>query len=285
MSFGIPVRNGLAIGLGTSVGLRNGNLWTPEVANTALWLDGSDTTTITLNSGNVSQWNDKSGNGRNFSQSTATAQPAYTANQLNGLPALIFDGVDDFLDGGQVLDLIGGLAIFMVVRQRSAADNLVQPYMSRANVTTLQNGHWFMRDMVSSQPASVSFASVRLNGGATTYSGSLNGTQDANYHIIGFRYSQTANQIQALRDGASSANAATVGTPVTPTVNCRIASADEATARFANIDVCEIVVLQVSLPAAADPLRQRTEGYLAWKYGLQANLPVTHPYRNAPPKV
>ena len=29
--------------------------------------------------------------------------------------------------------------------------------------------------------------------------------------------------------------------------------------------------------------RQRVEGYLAWKWGLQANLPVGHPYKNAPP--
>jgi len=29
--------------------------------------------------------------------------------------------------------------------------------------------------------------------------------------------------------------------------------------------------------------RELVEGYLAWKWGLQANLPVDHPYRNAPP--
>jgi hypothetical protein len=75
-----------------------------------------------------------------------------------------------------------------------------------------------------------------------------------------------------------------VGTPVTPTVNCRIASADDATARFANIDVCEIVAVQAGL-IATDPIRQRIDGYLAWKYGLQANLSVAHPYRNAPPTV
>jgi len=28
---------------------------------------------------------------------------------------------------------------------------------------------------------------------------------------------------------------------------------------------------------------QQIEGYLAWKWGLQANLPVGHPYKNAPP--
>ncbi len=29
--------------------------------------------------------------------------------------------------------------------------------------------------------------------------------------------------------------------------------------------------------------RQKVEGYLAWKYGVQANLPVSHPYFSSPP--
>jgi len=29
--------------------------------------------------------------------------------------------------------------------------------------------------------------------------------------------------------------------------------------------------------------RQQIEGYLAWKWGLQANLPANHPYFFAPP--
>ena len=29
--------------------------------------------------------------------------------------------------------------------------------------------------------------------------------------------------------------------------------------------------------------RQQMEGYLAWKWGLQANLPANHPFKNAPP--
>jgi hypothetical protein len=30
---------------------------------------------------------------------------------------------------------------------------------------------------------------------------------------------------------------------------------------------------------------QRIEGYLAWKWGLQGNLPATHPNRNRPPLI
>jgi hypothetical protein len=29
--------------------------------------------------------------------------------------------------------------------------------------------------------------------------------------------------------------------------------------------------------------RQKIEGYLAWKWGIQASLPAAHPYRNAAP--
>jgi hypothetical protein len=29
--------------------------------------------------------------------------------------------------------------------------------------------------------------------------------------------------------------------------------------------------------------RQKIEGYLAWKWGLQASLPIGHPYKSAAP--
>jgi hypothetical protein len=32
-----------------------------------------------------------------------------------------------------------------------------------------------------------------------------------------------------------------------------------------------------------DTNRQKIEGYLAWKWGLQGSLPIGHPYKNAPP--
>jgi hypothetical protein len=46
------------------------------------WIDGSDTATITLNGSRVSQWNDKSGNGYNTTQTNATYQPARNGNYV-----------------------------------------------------------------------------------------------------------------------------------------------------------------------------------------------------------
>ena len=54
------------------------------------WWDASDSATVTLNSGNVSAWADKSGNGRTLSQATAANQPAYTTGAVNGRNAIVW---------------------------------------------------------------------------------------------------------------------------------------------------------------------------------------------------
>lgn len=54
------------------------------------WWDASDSATVTLNSGNVSEWADKSGNGRTLSQATAANQPAYTTGAVNGRNAIVW---------------------------------------------------------------------------------------------------------------------------------------------------------------------------------------------------
>jgi hypothetical protein len=47
-----------------------------------------------------------------------------------------------------------------------------------------------------------------------------------------------------------------------------------------NGSIYEIIVFSSTLSAND---RQRVEGYLAWKWGLQNNLPSTHPYRKISP--
>ncbi len=61
-----------------------------NIAGLALWLDGSDSKSITLNGSTVAQWNDLSGNGRHATQATAASQPTFTANARNGRSALTF---------------------------------------------------------------------------------------------------------------------------------------------------------------------------------------------------
>ena len=67
-----------------------GGLWTPANISTALWLDAADASTITQSLGDVSQWDDKSGNGNDVSNGAASTQPAYLATGWNGNPTVSF---------------------------------------------------------------------------------------------------------------------------------------------------------------------------------------------------
>lgn len=58
---------------------------TPPISGYSLWLDATDASSFTYSSGSlVSQWNDKSGNARHFTQSTASSQPTRNTNVFNG---------------------------------------------------------------------------------------------------------------------------------------------------------------------------------------------------------
>ncbi len=59
-----------------------------------MWLDASDSSTVQLTSGLVSQWGDKSGNNNHAIQNTASYRPTYSNNSI------VFDGIDDYLESG-----------------------------------------------------------------------------------------------------------------------------------------------------------------------------------------
>lgn len=68
-----------------------------------LWLDAAvgvyvdAGVTPATNGQTVQQWNDQSGNGNNATQATSTNRPTFTTGLVNSLPALVFDGIDNFM--------------------------------------------------------------------------------------------------------------------------------------------------------------------------------------------
>lgn len=63
-----------------------------SIAGLYSWWDAAAANSVTLNSGNVSEWRDLSGGGRHLSQPTAGNQPAYTTAGRNGRNCLTFSG-------------------------------------------------------------------------------------------------------------------------------------------------------------------------------------------------
>ena len=69
--------------------------FSPLDLSPTLWLDASDESTLSgPGGGAVSQWNDKSGNGYDLTQGTATNQPTTGIGTQNGLNVISFDGSD-----------------------------------------------------------------------------------------------------------------------------------------------------------------------------------------------
>lgn len=68
-----------------------------DINGITLWLDADDATTITESAGEVSQWDDKSGNGFDVVQATGTSQPTTDSVTINSRNAIDFDGVNDFM--------------------------------------------------------------------------------------------------------------------------------------------------------------------------------------------
>ena len=88
----------------STLGIVDSRAFTPLDLSPALWLDAADTATITESGGSVSQWNDKSGNGRHVSQATAAQQPTTGAATHNGRNVVSFNGSQDLRNAAPNLD-------------------------------------------------------------------------------------------------------------------------------------------------------------------------------------
>jgi hypothetical protein len=89
--------------------------FSPLYLSPALWLDASDTSTITESSGAVSEWRDRSVNAKHATQGTGTSQPSYILAAQNGLNAIRFDGSNDVLSISS-LTISGSFTIALAIK-------------------------------------------------------------------------------------------------------------------------------------------------------------------------
>lgn len=241
--------------------------WTPAAlgASLALWLDANDASTITLNGSTVSQWNDKSGNARHANQAVAANQPAYTTAGLNGNNVLTFDGVNDFfeLSTGILLD-DNFTHVHSVFVRATTGRHTVD--VGRTT-TPIGYGNWWYTD-------NVLYSNLRGSGFMTHGSSTATGT-----FINGLVRNNSGTQ--AYRNGTAFGTPQGAAVTGNVTLNA-VGRAQGSIAATHNGPMAEVIVGRSDL--STDD-RQKIEGYIAWKWGLQANLPVGHPYKDAPPTV
>jgi methionine-rich copper-binding protein CopC len=261
----------MALAVGLMGGRADARAWTPAdlPGQAALWLDASDGGTITLNGSTVSQWNDKSPNGRNATQTTATAQPTYTAGGLNGMSVLTLDGANDymsiaskFLDSTNRIiiavakDNIGGSG-GIITGQKAGSDSgvVLGTDGSRKYMYNYGNGGWMIAlsstigwSIAAAQTISTPYNAIIING-TVVVSDTLLKTPTA-------AAMDTVTEIGKYRTGGDS--------------------------NYGAYDIGELIVTTIDTDTT---YRQKLEGYLAWKWDLQASLPSDHPYKSAAPEV
>ncbi len=241
--------------------------WTPAEITTTVWLDAADSGTITESLGEVSQWNDKSGNSLHAEQATGSAQPTIVPSSLNGMAAIEFDGSNDFM-ALPVHNFGNETSLYMVARAHTLSGD-----------RTILN-----RQAASSSDKAVYQHYVSSSGSLKEWrSGAETGdsTIAANGWFMFGEVQAASNSVECWLAGLPLATGTSeIGWPGSTTLHIGKAQSNGALGWFSG-DIAEIVIIQ---GAATDAERQKVEGYLAWKWGMEADLPLGHPYENEAPQ-
>lgn len=258
--------------------------WTPADTTTQLWYDFGDSGTVTAVSNAVSQITDKSGNGRTLAQNITGRRPAYSATGLNGLGIASFDGSDDSLEkttpSTGLIQNIGAATAFALRKFDVSPTSNQFMLLIRSGTGTTR---------------------LALEGGRTSTLPGASGRRldaDSNQAIAGSTTITTGWALQAAEfdwanatlnlyiNGAMDATTSSFQTAgntsdTAPSGILLGAFNSSGMTEFFDGSLAEIIVI----PAVDDDLRQRIEGYMLWKWGLESLLPAGHPYKSAPPTI
>lgn len=233
----------------------SGGAWLPSditASSLQLWYDANDSSTIAHTSGRVSQWDDKSGNSRHLVEASASRQPYYTTSDTDGNN---LDTIHNKLGtsgvGMRLTSSFNYRYVFVVLKYKDGIDStfdITSYFMDPSSFT----GHF----------VAVSGASSLISVGATTYEKNASNTKtDAQMpmdlcimeHDIGTDLAITSIDFFNENPGSNL----------------------QWQGMFPEIILCDNNL------TAGD--REKIEGYLAHKWGLDGDLPSGHPYKSSAP--
>jgi hypothetical protein len=248
-----------------------GRLWTPALipANLAFWFDASDRSTMSFATG-ISQWNDKSPNARHAIQATGANQPTISVRAINDKPAVAFNGSQYFHTAS--FSHPSTFQLTTILQWTSIGS--VQAALNGNNSSANRSAEY-----IEINPAN-QWGTYTFDSGGTAFD--VHGTQGLAagtplLYSLDCGTTFTSNYgfgVQSSTIGGK----ATAGSASSPLdIGTFWNNSASMTGLFAEI---------IATSAYANtPLRQRLEGYLAWKWGLQTKLRGDHPYVNTPPLI
>lgn len=234
--------------------------WSPSELTTTFWFDAAvDTSVIRDGNGVITQWLDISGNANNTNQTLGSPNEYFFRESIK------FDGVDDYFRV-PVVDTTDR-SIFLVANK---ANTNYAPLTGAATSGTNLSPQWVANGF---------YAAYRCPSTNSIYENAVGGSFD-DFAIGGFIFNSPTTIIISHN-----------GTPVTLTktsgtwtnIDKRIDTIGRdytGTQQYFDGSIKEIIVFPTIL---SESDRQKVEGYLAWKWGLNDKLSASHPYLGAPP--
>ena len=232
-----------------------------QVDSLQLWLDAADTGTISLSGPSVTQWADKSRSGLVAGVNNSLPYPTYTS------------GATPYVEFGQyqalripVWNYSSSWTVIVAMNSVSLGarwfisvyDNLPLVYMGMA-----QPGNKIFSGLLPSAPIDITGNHIEC-----TMAQNTNSTGDYNwYRDAQLQYTNT------------------VGYNVPSTGGVGLGIGANQSGDYDIEGTYQIYELLIFNEYLSTPVRNQVEGYLAWKWGLQTNLPSEHPYYNNSPIV
>jgi len=248
-----------------------------QITGCQLWLDASDTTTITSSSGTLSQWRDKSTNALVMGQLGGTAFPTVsTAVSPNGLQTVNFTSSQSLASTGN-LTLNGPVSIFIVFNAPSGTSMFFLEHGFSGSGTTLASGfyifggngtYWDLKRNGTERCASIGTVGSAVFSNNTWYqTGFVDADATTNTSDLAITRNGSSltpswyNAGQGLGSIASGSFSAPFY--INPTTHV-------ATATYYG----EIIIYNTALGVSD---RQKVESYLSQKWGVQSSLAASHP--------
>ena len=244
--------------------IESGSFNPSNLASTIAWFDGSDATTLTYNGSNqVSSWVDKISS----IDVTRTASSSVVYNVSGGY--LTFDNSQTGLRNTSTRLGLGANPNIFIAAVLSVPTTAEHRFVTIGDVLEtgilavstdiswrFNNGNWITNEdvAINTNELLVWQRTANSNYGAST--GYLNGTQ----------------LTQSVSTNPSNI-------PTNTTANFGIGNGFQNQSSDFDGDLYEIVICETT--SSTD--REKIEGYLAHKYGLDGNLPALHPYKSTPP--
>lgn len=234
-----------------------------DLNNLSLWLL-SDSTVLSGNK--VISWPNNINAGISFNQSNSNRQPIYTSNtpELNNHSIISFDGINDFLDAGDTLDLNGSDRSLFIVGKVNTTN--VHAYFSKTKSGTATNKY-----LIFNRNSELRFLYEDQNQ-FRIYEPSSFG----NYEIVSALTDRVTTQNHLYRNSVflnSIGNIANASYNFNSDYHCLVGATTDNNnteqTNFLNGDITEVLLYDEAL---SDSLRTLVEMYFRYKFAPAVNL-------------